>query len=273
MFEVRKQRSNLQVLLSLADLTYITAVRKVRQAHANAIVGILMNIFQAVLFVAAFYLMFALLGVRGAAVRGNFILYLLSGIYLYLTHIKTLAAIMSSEGASSPMMQHAPMNTLVAILSSALQVLYQQFTALLVILFFVHTMIEPVVIHNWPGALGMFFLAWFSGIAIGLIFLGLKPWLPDVASILQQVWTRANMIASGKMFVANQIGSGMVALFAWNPLFHIIDQCRGFVFANYFPRFTNIDYPLYLCMGLTLIGFIGQHVTRMYASDSWNARR
>ena len=119
----------------------------------------------------------------------------------------------------------------------------------------------------------MFFLAWFSGVAIGLIFLGLKPWIPDVAGILQQIWSRANMIASGKMFVANQIGSAMVALFAWNPLFHIIDQCRGFVFANYNPRFTNIEYPLYLCLALTLLGFVGQHVTRMYASESWTARR
>jgi len=273
MFEARKRRSNLAVTASLLELTYISAVRKVRQGHANALVGLIMNVLQAVLFVAAFYFMFALLGVRGAAVRGNFILYLLSGIFMYLTHIKALAAVTSAEGAASPLMQHAPMNTLVAILSSALQVLYQQTLALLIILFFLHTVIEPVVIHNWSGALGMYLLAWFSGIAIGLIFLGLKPWLPDLAGILQQIWSRANMIASGKMFVANQIGSAMVALFAWNPLFHIIDQCRGFVFANYFPRFTNWEYPLYLCMILTLIGLVGQHVTRMYASESWSARR
>ena len=273
MFEARRRRTNFEVMLSLAELTYITAVRKVRQAHANALIGLMINIFQAVMFVAAFYMMFALLGVRGAAVRGNFILYLLSGIYIYLTHIKALAAVTSAEGAASPMMQHAPMNTLVAILSAALSVLYQQTLALLIILFALHMLIEPVVIHDWPMALAMYLLSWFSGIAVGLIFLGLKPWLPDLASIFQQIWSRANMIASGKMFVANQIGSAMVALFAWNPLFHIIDQCRGAVFANYFPRFTNWEYPLYLCMILTLIGFIGQHVTRMYASESWSARR
>lgn len=273
MFEARKRRSNFAVIMSLADLTYISAVRKVRQGHANALIGLLMSVLQAIMFVAAFYFMFTLLGIRGAAVRGNFILYLLSGIFLYLTHIKSLSAITSAEGPASPLMQHAPMNTVVAILSSALQVLYQQTLALMIILFIVHTLIEPVVIHNWSGALGMYLLAWFSGVAIGLIFLALKPWIPDIAGIIQQIWSRANMIASGKMFLANQIGSAMVALFAWNPLFHIIDQCRGFVFANYFPRFTNIEYPFYLCMILTLIGFLGQHVTRMFASESWSARR
>ena len=90
MFEARRRRSNFEVIASLAELTYISAVRKVRQGHANAIIGLLMSILQAVLFVAAFYMMFALLGLRGASVRGNFILYLLSGIYLYLTHINHL---------------------------------------------------------------------------------------------------------------------------------------------------------------------------------------
>lgn len=273
MFEARQRRTNLEVMLSLAELTYISAVRKVRQSHANALVGLLMTVFQAALFVAAFYLMFALLGVRGAAVRGNFILYLLSGIYLYLTHIKTLGAVYGAEGPASPLMQHAPMNTLVAIMSSALSVLYQQTFALFVILFFIHTLMEPVVIYNWSGALGMYLLSWFSGIAIGLIFLAVKPWLPDLAGILQQIWSRVNMIASGKMFVVNQMGAMFVSLFAWNPLFHIIDQSRGYVFANYLPRHTNWEYPFYLCCGLLLIGFLGQHVTRMYASESWSARR
>lgn len=273
MFEARRRRSNLEVIWSLAELTYVTAVRKVRQAHGNALVGIAINIFQAILFVAAFYMMFALLGIRGASVRGNFLMYLMSGIYLFLTHIKALGAVMSTEGPASPMMQHAPMNTLVAIFGSALQVLYLQTVSLLVMLFIIHVLIEPVEIANWPGALAMYLLSWLSGIAIGLMLLAAKPWMPDVVAIVQQVWSRANMIASGKMFVANQLPGYMLVMFAWNPLFHIIDQCRGFVFANYFPHHSNWEYPLYLSLGLALFGFVAQHVTRNYVSVSWGARR
>ena len=32
-----------------------------------------------------------------------------------------------------------------------------------------------------------------------------KPWLPDVVTILQLIYVRANMIGSGKMFVANMM--------------------------------------------------------------------
>ncbi|MEM6340796.1 MAG: ABC transporter permease [Pseudomonadota bacterium] len=273
MFTAVTRKSGLQVVISLLELTFVTTVRKVRSSHGNAVIGLIMNILQSVLFVAAFYFMFDILGTRSMAIRGNFIVYLLSGIFLYLTHIKTLGAVMSAEGPASPMMQHAPMNTLIALFSSALSVLYQQTIALFVILFVVHTIIEPVAIHNWPGAFNMFLLAWFSGFAVGLILLALKPWIPDVVTIIQTVWSRANMIASGKMFVANMLTAQMLAMFSWNPLFHIIDQARGYAFNNYFPRYTNWEYPLYVCMALAMLGLVGEFYTRKHASASWTARR
>lgn len=273
MFQARQRKSGLQVFFSLCELTFVAAVRKVRKSHGNALIGLLINILQASLFVAAFYFMFDILGTRQMAIRGNFIVYLLTGIFLYLTHIKSLGAVMSAEGPTSPMMQHAPMNTLVAILSSALQVLYQQTLALLVILFAVHTLFEPVSFYQWAPAFMMFILAWYSGVAIGLLLLALKPWMPDIVVILQTVWSRANMIASGKMFVANMMTAKMVAMFSWNPLFHVIDQARGFTFNNYFPHFTNWEYPFYVCTAMAALGLIGEYYTRKHASLSWSAGR
>ena len=84
---------------------------------------------------------------------------------------------------------------------------------------------------------------------------------------------RANMIASGKMFVANTLPPTMVMMFDWNPLFHIIDQCRGFTFANYFPHKTDLYYPIYILIVLVVIGLMGEFFTRQYASNSWSARR
>jgi ABC-type polysaccharide/polyol phosphate export permease len=36
----------------------------------------------------------------------------------------------------------------------------------------------------------------------------------------------------------------MLVFFDWNPLFHLIDQTRGFVFNNYFPHHSSIEYPM-----------------------------
>ena len=72
------------------------------------------------------------------------------------------------------------------------------------------------------------------------------------------VYIRANMIASGKMFVANMLPTSMIAFFDWNPLFHVIDQARGFVFVNYFPHYTNWQYPLYFTLVVLVLGFMAE---------------
>jgi ABC-type polysaccharide/polyol phosphate export permease len=273
MFQNIKPRSTLQSALVIAELVYHTTVRNVRKGHANAFMAIVSNLFTAIILVLAFYVMFSVLGLRGAKLRGDFLLYLMSGIFLFLTHVKTVGAVAGAEGPSSPMMQHAPMNTIISISAAALSTLYIQTLTLVVLLFVYHVAFTPISIAEPVPAFGMFLSSWFVGVAVGLVLLALKPWFPTFVGLFTMVYQRANMVASGKMFVANSLPSFMLAMFDWNPLFHLIDQCRGFTFVNYFPRYTSIEYPLYIGIVLLVIGLMGEFYTRQYASFSWNARR
>jgi ABC-type polysaccharide/polyol phosphate export permease len=274
MFESkRKPATGLGGALALGEVVYHSVVRSVRKQHNNALVAIAMNMMQAVLFVAAFFLMFSLLGIRGSALRGDFLVYIMSGIFLYLTHIKGVSAVMGAEGPASPMMQHAPMNTIVAILSNALSALYIQVLSLFLILFIYHVAWNPIEIDDPIGAFGMMLLAWFTGCALGLVFLALKPWFPSMVSLVSMVYQRANMIASGKMFVANALPGYMLVMFDWNPLFHIIDQARGFAFINYYPRNSDWTYAFWIGVACVVIGLMGEFYTRKHASLSWSARR
>jgi len=178
-----KRKGTFSLLLNLGQLTYTSTVRKVRQSHGNAIMALAMNILQAVLFIVAFYFMFSVLGTKRAMIRGDFLIYLLTGIFLYMTHIKALGAVLGAEGPTSAMMLHAPMNTIVAILSSAFASLYIQTLALGVILLGIHTIFNSLEIHDWAGVMFMYLLSWASGCAVGLIFLALKPWFPDFIGI------------------------------------------------------------------------------------------
>ncbi|MDQ2094265.1 ABC transporter permease [Rhodalgimonas zhirmunskyi] len=273
MFLQTKPKTRVSSALNMAELVYHAIVRSVRKRHGNAIMSILINLMQVGIMVAAFYVLFTLLGLRHAALRGDFLLYILSGIFLYMTHVKTLGAVAGSEGPSSAMMQHAPMNTIIAIISSALSVLYIQVLSLAVILFGYHVGVTPFDVFDPIGAMGMVLLAWFSGAALGMVFLAVKPWFPTFVTIATTVYQRANMIASGKMFLANTLPPSKLVLFSWNPLFHIIDQSRGFVFINYFPRNSNWHYALYLAIAFLMIGLMGEFYTRRHASKSWSARR
>ncbi|WP_422031658.1 ABC transporter permease [Roseovarius sp.] len=273
MFQQTRPRSSVQSAFAIGELIYHATVRKVRSTHNNAFLAIAVNMLQAVVLVAAFYVMFTILGLRGAKLRGDFLLYVMSGIFLYITHVKSVGAVSGSETSASPMMQHAPMNTIISIAAGALSTLYIQALSLLTILFVYHVVFKPFEIDQPVLAFSMFLLAWFTGCAVGLVLLAIKPWFPTFVSVFTQVYQRANMIASGKMFVANALPPTMLMLFDWNPLFHCIDQARGFVFINYFPRNSNIEYPMIAAIVLIMLGLMGEFYTRQHVSSSWGARR
>nr|MCH9787082.1 ABC transporter permease [Gammaproteobacteria bacterium] len=209
----------------------------------------------------------------GAALRGDFLVYIMTGIFLYMTHVKAVGAVSGSAGPSSPMMLHAPMNTIVSIASSALSSLYLQILSAFVILFGYYMAVQSFTIDRPIAAMGMLLLAWFTGCAVGMVLLAIKPWFPGFVAAFTLIYQRANMIASGKMFVANTLPGYMLAMFDWNPLFHIIDQSRGFAFINYNPRYTHWEYAFVIGLVLIMVGLMGEFYTRRHASISWSARR
>jgi len=273
MFTTTKSQSTLGSAVRIAELIFHSIVRSVRKTHNNAFIAIFLNMLQVVIFVLAFYVMFSVLGLRGAAIRGDFLIYIMSGIFLYMTHTKTLGAVAGSEGPSNPMMLHAPMNTVIAISSAALGALYIQVLSLFGILFIYHVAFTPVILDDWIGTFAMLLLAWFTGAALGMVVLAAKPWFPAAVGVFTTIYQRANMIASGKMFVANTLPSFLLAMFDWNPLFHCIDQARGYAFINYYPRYSSWEYALWVGIILLMVGLMGEFYTRRHASISWNARR
>lgn len=273
MFRVERRDTGLTRAFTLAELVFHSTVRNIRKGHSTGLQALLMNVLQSVIFIGAFVVMFSVLGLRGAAIRGDFILYIMSGIFLFMTHIKAMGALVGAEGPASPMMKHAPMNTAIAILSAALGSLYIQFLSVVLILFGVHVAWHPIEIQNPGAAFAMLMIAWFTGAAIGMVLLALKPWAPNFVQIVNSIYSRVNMIASGKMFVANTMPSTMIAFFDWNPLFHAIDQSRGYAFVNYNPHYTNWQYPLMIGIVALMIGMMGEFYTRKNTSASWFAGR
>lgn len=272
MFQQTRRQTQFQAFMALGELLYHATVRNVRSSHGNAVIGLILQMLQAMIMLAAFYFMFTVLGLRSIAIRGDFLLYLMSGIFLFLTHNKAMGAVLGAEGPTSAMMKHAPMNTAIAIWASALSALYTSVLAMLTMLLIYHIVVTPIWMPHPMAAFGMLLLAWASGCAIGMVFLALKPWAPGFVSVTSTIYQRANMIASGKMFLANTLPSSMLAMFDWNPLFHAIDQARGFAFVNYFPNNSSISYPIKVTVVLLMIGLMGEFVTRKSVSLSWSAR-
>lgn len=267
------QKTMLGTASETAALIFHVAVRNLRKSHNNAVFGLAMSIVQSLIMVLIMYAMFSMLGLRRIAVRGDFMLYVMSGVFLFMTHVKAISAVTGAEGPTSPMMMHAPMNTIVSIGGAALSSLYQQTLSASVILFAYHSLVNPITIDQPLGMMGMFLLSWFAGVGIGMVFLAAMPWQPDLMGVLSGLYRRANMLASGKMVLANTLSPTMRDMFDWNPLFHTIDQARGFIFLNYAPRYTSVDYAVQIAMVGVMIGLMAEFFTRQHISASWNKRR
>lgn len=257
----------------LLELTYHAAVRIIRKGHGNAVLGLLINIAQTLLLVLVFYLVFLFMGMGARGIRGDLLLFVLTRVFLFMLHVKTVSAVVQSEGPTSPMMKHAPMNTYVAIGAAAFATLYIQVLSMLVLLFLYHALWTPIAIHDPFGALLMLGLGWLAGVALGVLLLGLKPWAPNVASFITQLYSRVSMFTSGKMFVANALPGFLLPYFDWNPLFHIVDQARGFTFLNYSPQHSSTAYALWVSVAVLIVGLMAEAFARRNASLSWGAAR
>lgn len=261
-----------QSVFVLAELIYHEIVKNVRGTHSNAILALVNVVMMNVVLIAVFYVFSRVMGLRASPIRGNYFLYIMSGVFMYMTFVRAVGSVAGAPQASATMMMHAPMNTFVAISSAALSALYTQLLSMGIILFAIYTLIEPFTIHDPLWAMGILLLCWFSGLSIGMIFYALTPWFPGFTSLANLIFVRINMIASGKMFVVNTLPAHMVSLFDWNPLFHVIDQQRGAIFSNYFPRVTNLEYPFWLAVAFLAVGLLGKFYTGKYVSSSWSAR-
>ncbi|WP_299648915.1 ABC transporter permease [uncultured Jannaschia sp.] len=271
MFRIERRDNAATRTFKLMELVFHATVRNIRKGQSSGGVALFMNVLQTLIFISAFALM--LLAVKTTTIRGDFILYIMTGVFLFMTHVKAMGAVVGSEGPASPMMKHAPMNTAIAIAAAALSSLYLQTLSMFIVLCGVHVAWHPIEISQPGGAAVMFLLAWFTGVAIGTVLLAIKPWAPNFVQIANTIYSRLNMVASGKMFVANTLPTAFLPFFDWNPLFHAIDQARGFTFINYNPHYTTWTYPVICGLALLTIGMMGEFYTRRQTSLSWFAAR
>lgn len=273
MFAQRRSRNMLEAAFTTLSLIYHVTVNNLRKGQRNALVGLLMTVMQTIAMIFGFWLMFAIMGVHRSPIRGDFIVYLMTGIFMFMAHSQAIGAVAGSGNPTNQMMKHGPMNTAIMISAAALAVLYRQTFSVLVVLTAYNYLLKPINIDEPLSCYAMVLLAWFSGCCIGLIFLSIRPWWPPGAMVLTQFYQRLNMVFSGKMFVANTLPPMLLHSFSWNPLFHIIDQTRGFAFINYSPHNSSLSYPIYCILALLMIGLMAEYVSRKSVSLSTMAGR
>ena len=209
----RVNRTLFGASMSFMELLFHSVVRDARKSSGNATLGLLLVMLQSLTMLAVFFLLFTVLGMRSAAIRGDFVVFLLTGIFLFLTHNKAVASAMGAVSPVGGLTLHTPISSLLNILASVLSGLYLQVLGFALILLVVHIMRGGLEFYNPAGLIFPFFMAWASGIAIGLMFGVLRPFAPKFIPMIAMMYRRANMITSGKMLPANYMSATMITWF------------------------------------------------------------
>ena len=117
-----QMRSGISGTLVLLKQVYFGHVGGMRKFSCwNAVLGLIGSMMQTVIFIMTFYFMFQLMGARSSPFKGKYMLYIISGIAMFMVHNTTVQAVAGAEGSTSGMMQHAPMHTIFAACLAALQ--------------------------------------------------------------------------------------------------------------------------------------------------------
>lgn len=245
------------------------AAREIRKVHARTGVGIAINLGQNVIMIGVMYCAAWVMGFGASLIRGDYLIYVITGIFLYMVHVKTMAAVSAAEGPLSPGLRNVPINQTVSAIGAAIASLWMQAISVAIIMFLYDALWLPLVFQDLAGMSVMILLSWISGIGLGLLLTALRPWNPDLSGLLSQLYMRVSMILSGSMFVANAMPEMFLPWFMWNPLFHMVDQARGAAFINYNPWFTSATYAAGMAFAMLVVGALAEYNTRVRASASW----
>ncbi|SCY24070.1 ABC transporter permease [Paracoccus tibetensis] len=273
MFQRRQTRTMAEAAFTTLSLIYHQTVFKLRNAHRSALMGILMSISQTLIMIAIFMAVYYLIGIRSAPLRGDYVLFIISGVLCFMTLRGAVSAVSGSYSINTGLLKHEPLNPAVMICAAALSILYQKVITCIVVLGGYYLFFENYTIYQPLGVAKMLLMSWIVGCSIGFVFLGIQPWAPDLSKMLVLGYTRISIITSGKAFLANVMPNFLLPWFIWNPLFHLVDQSRGYMFINYTPHRTSLDYPIKVAIGLFGVGLLINFATRKYESLSWTAGR
>ena len=133
-----QMRSGISGTLVLLKQVYFGHVGGMRKSSGwNAVLGLIGSMMQTVISIMTFYFMFQLMGARSSPFKGNYMLYIISGIAMFMVHNTTVQAVAGAEGSTSGMM-HAPMHTILRYAWQRCKALYRQTITTKIILSIYH---------------------------------------------------------------------------------------------------------------------------------------
>ncbi|GIX15796.1 MAG: ABC transporter permease [Paracoccaceae bacterium] len=253
---IRRVPTLLGGALRLIEVLKATVVHVIRQETGRSALGFVSAMTRPLILLATFMVIIEVMGVRGIAIRGNTVTFLMTGIICFLTHVTAVQKVAAALRKARGFMHHAPASLALFVFAQAVGALYLNLLAGLGVWLVAELSGHGLGILHPAGMILPYLLSWASGVGVGMILLALSHHAPTAAEVTAAVYTRVQFFTCGKFWAANIMPIGLVDYAVWNPLLHTIDQMRGAAFVNYTPQHTELGYPAIFTAVVLVIGFM-----------------
>lgn len=199
-------------------------------------------------------LAFSLL-VHAPSLGNNFIFFYASGFLPFHAYQQISLVVARAMQFSKPLLFYPSVTWVDAVLARFLLNALTNITTTCIIFTCIYIFVDiPVLIDIKPIMIG-FSLMFLLGFGVGVLncaLLGLFPTWDMVWSIV----TRPLFLASGILFLYEDLPVQVKNLLWYNPLLHIVGIARSGFFPSYRPEYTSIPYVLAIALITAALGLI-----------------
>lgn len=249
-----------------ARTIFALMLREMGTTYGRSPGGYLWAILEPIGMIAVLSLAFSLI-VRAPSLGNNFTLFYATGFLSFELYgsvaSKTAGALLFSRS----LLAYPSVTWLDAILARFFLTFLTISAVFCIIITGILSLADTHVILNFPAIVTGLLLAGLFGLAVGLmncLLFGLYPIWKNIWGIV----TRPLFIASGVLFIYEDMPPFVQDILWWNPLMHITGLVRKGFYSTYHASYVSIPYVvgvtlIVLCMGLL---FLGTHYKKVLES-------
>lgn len=240
-------------------------LREMGSTYGQSPGGYLWAILQPIGLILILSIGFSLL-IRSPSLGTSFLLFYATGYLAYDIYNQLMKKIIKALTYSKAMLTYPRVIWLDAILArfllNSLTLLAVFCIVLTAILFFVQT---RTVISIQPILLGLT-ICLLTGLGVGMVnclLIGLYP----IWDVIWKILTRPMFIASGVLFIMEDMPPLAQDILWWNPIMHATGLVRAGFYPNYYASYVSLEY----CFGFALVSIAAgllflrsNHETMMY---------
>jgi capsular polysaccharide transport system permease protein len=229
-------------------------LREMGSTYGDSPGGYVWAVVQPIGMITMLSLGFSLL-VKTPSLGSSFILFYATGFLTFDLYGQMMQKVGGALKFSKPMLAYPRVNWLDAIIARFLLNALTLSTVFCIVITGILSVIETrTVIETQPILLGLGMCA-MVGLGVGMVNCLLAGLFP-VWGIFWKVISRPMFLASGVIFIYEDMPSGVQDILWWNPILHATGLVRSGFYPNYYASYVSLEYGFGLALVLVLIGLL-----------------